>query len=43
MTNLLKILSVVVLASFATVQANAASCGGGTCDKDKKKDSTEQK
>lgn len=43
MTHLLKILSIVVLASFATIQANAA-CADGTCEgKDKKKDKTEQK
>ncbi len=43
MTHLLKILSLVVLASFATIQSHAACCDG-TCDgKDKKKDKTEQK
>lgn len=37
MNTLLKVLTVVVLASFATIQANA-QCTGGSCDgKDKKK------
>ena len=41
MNTLLKVIGVVVLAGFATLQAHAA-CGDGTCDKDKK-DKTEQK